>query len=142
MDIYNKIRNDIKKYMKSGDTDKVKELKIVIGEVQRLRDKIFDDNTLINVIKKRINEIDEILNQNFMIDLFREHYLNIIILLKSYIPKEVSKNEILNFIKTIDFSKLKSPKQAMGIIKKHFHEKNIDMKKVSDILDDYVSDKK
>lgn len=39
---------------------------------------------------------------------------------QSYLPKQASEEEIINFIKTIDMSKFKNKMQAMGLIMKEF----------------------
>ena len=38
----------------------------------------------------------------------------------SYIPEKVSEEELLGFIKTIDFSKFKNKMQGIGIVQKPF----------------------
>jgi len=39
---------------------------------------------------------------------------------QSYLPKQVTEKEVIEFIKTIDFSKFKNKMQAMGLIMKQF----------------------
>jgi len=50
-----------------------------------------------------------------------------------FLPKEVDKKEIIDFLETIDFNNLKNKMQAIGIVQKHF-KGNVDNKLVKDII--------
>lgn len=114
MEIYNKILNDLQALLK-GDAERRNILKVIVGEFQRQAKPISSDNDVIKILRKfRNNELETLKLQKLDGSLF----LSVV---ESYLPSEVTKEEIVAWITAnIDFSKYKSKMQAMGDILKHF----------------------
>ena len=130
MMLYSKIKADITQAFKAGEKNKVNLLKTLISDIQRNPQKNYSDQEVIKVIKQTVKRLEEA----------KKHLSNAkeeIEILKSYLPEEVGEAEILAYLKTIDFSKLKSPKMAIGIAKRHFEQlgKSVDAKLISKLVE-------
>lgn len=124
---------------KISNPDRRDNLKIIFGELQRLPDKSYSDETVIKLIKKLLK------SENIMIETKNEKtlygpgiYQNTFAgILKKYIPEEAEEDEIRDWIKeNIDFSQFKNKMQAMKPIMQNFAGR-IDGKIVKEILGDF-----
>lgn len=129
--LFEQIRQDIIKYYKKGASIEANCLKTVIADVQRNATKNYTDDIVIKVIQKHLKSIEE----NKAKGVKSSSYAIEVELLNSYLPETVTKKQIVDYLASIDFSKLKNYKQAIGMAKKHFAGKVLDMKMVSDIVD-------
>ena len=105
-------------------------LKVIVGEIQRLQDKDPDDNVIIKILRKLVKSEKEQLK--YIGDTTSE-YLQIV---ESYIPKQetVSEEEIIKWIQNnINFEDLKSKLSTIKIILGHFNGRT-DGKTVKKIL--------
>lgn len=102
-------------------------LKFVIGELQRQPTKELTDEQVVGIFKKLVKSIKEIPAE------LSEKDVELISLLEKYLPKEATEEEIISFIKTIDFSKYNNKMQAMKEIMQHFGSA-VDGNKVKTIL--------
>ena len=111
MELYRKIREDLRKAMRESDLVKTEALRIVIGEFPRLNKKAGETPT-----DEEILQILNTLRKNEKITLEAQNcetsaYLKII---ESYLPKMMHEYEILAFIqKEIDLTQYKNKMQAM-----------------------------
>lgn len=130
------IKNDLKivlqNYRKDGMTNLVSCYSFLIGELDRINDgKDVSDEDAIKCFIKIKKNLDEIIKIKGELQNSNDEYIYEI--LEKYIPKEISDEEIKEYIKTIDFSQFKNKMQAMGIIMKHFGV-SVDGNKVKKIL--------
>lgn len=111
--IQDKIFNDLKD---ARDPSLKGSLKVIVGELQRQPKKILSDTEVISILKILIKYEEDRLSK--IPDINTTTYLT---LLKSYLPQQVSEQEIKNWIDAnIDFSKYKKIEPAIGQICKHF----------------------
>jgi len=107
---------------KASDENVINLLKKYIG-IEKTRElylqHILSGTIVIGLSAKKLNKLQkEKINE--LGDKLTSIKINIA---KSYLPKEVSEEEIIEWITSnIDFSKLKNKMQAIGITKKHFGE--------------------
>ena len=129
------LKRDLLLAMKAH-SDITNDLKYILGEFSRLKGTkdgkfyvgtILTDDQAIRVLKLIIAGEDKLL------ELVPTSTSTLKPLIISYLPKQVSREELLSFITTIDFSKLANKMQAVKIIKTHFGAK-VDGKVVSDII--------
>jgi len=105
--------------------------KYIIGEFQRYStniNKTVDDDIAIKILKKLKKDYKE--NKKYY---DHEEINNTLNFIDVFLPKEVDKKEIIDFLETIDFNNLKNKMQAIGIVQKHF-KGNVDNKLVKDII--------
>ena len=119
-ELENNIRNDLTTCMKDRDQDVVNALRMILGEIPRLNLKVNESATndqIIGIIKKLIKSETETLKMQGK-DVSKSFYINV---LNRYLPKMVTEDQIIKYIKeNIDFSVLKNKMQAIGIVNKHF----------------------
>ena len=122
MSIHTKIHLDLQEALKSG-TKSVSDLRYILGEFSRLKgtkdgkDYISDvltDEQAIRVLKGIVSGEEKLL------ELVPNTVSTLKPLAETYLPKKATREELLTFIATIDFSQLKNKRQAVGIVKKHF----------------------
>lgn len=107
------------------DTKRREALRIVVGELQRERDKELSDEQVVKVLKKLAGYERELGERS------DRDYLEV---LESYLPQQASEEEIVSWIEgNIDFSRYKTPMQAMRDILAHFGPR-ADGNRVKDIL--------
>jgi len=134
MSIIVDIKNDLKESIKNKSKNKKDNLRVILGEIQRDKHKKTDDESILKVLKQlKKLELEKI-------ELFQKECKNpsmdFIKQVEKYLPEEVSKEEIITYINNnINFSKLKNKMMAIGIVKKHFSDKNIDGKLVKEIIE-------
>lgn len=114
---------------KSGDQSLAMTTSMILGEAQRSPDKnMINDDLIYDIIDKLIKDEKELLSHR---DKETSSYLEN--LLKFQRPK-VSTDNMINYFKKIDFSKLKNKMQAIKMLKNEFGEKNVDGDKAKEIL--------
>jgi len=134
MTIIDDIKNDLKESMQKQLINKKDNIRIILGEIQRDKYKKTDDESILKVLKQlKKLELDRI-------KLFQKEYkspnMDFLKQIEKYLPEEVSKEEIINYINdNIDFSKLKNKMMAIGIIKKYFYNRIIDGKLIKEIIE-------
>ena len=139
MTIQEQIKNDIKNALRNKDKVTLSNLKFILGEFSRLKG-VKDGKTYIgsnlsdDISCKVLKAI--MLNEEKLAKITKTKVSPLYYLAKSYLPKEMSKQEILDYINTIDFSKLNNKMQVIGIIKKEFGVK-VDANMVRDIVENY-----
>jgi len=87
------------------------------------------------LVKDKLEEFDSLLSkENIKLD--KNVFFNTrICTLNKYLPRETTEEEIIEYIKEyIDFSKLKTPMQAIGIVKNQFGN-SVDGGKIKKIID-------
>jgi len=127
--------NRIKELRTVAILSKDEELKnvtrMILGEVSRLNKKanqLPSDKEIIMIIWKLINNEREVLKFK---NLPENEYIRI---LKSLIPEIIPVDDIKEFIKTIDMTKIKNPMAIIGIVKKHLGEEKIDTQDLFNII--------
>jgi len=116
MKLQEKIKNDLKAAMKTGDTIRKDTIRIAMGEFGRLEKKELSDEEVIKVLKKLIKSERETLEKKG--DREDSEFIRVI---EEYLPKQASDEEIRLWIdQNVDFTAFKSKMQAMGPIMKHF----------------------
>ena len=96
MSLQNRIIKDYKYFTKAQDKEKCRVYKVIIGEMQRLKEKILSDELVITLLNKMINSENEMPNGGDII--FKEICL-------TYLPKKATNEEIELWInENIDFS--------------------------------------
>lgn len=132
--IYQRIKEDLKIAMKDKDDIKTATLRIVLGEVPRLNKKANEkvtDVEMMGIINKLIKAETVILEYSGVDD-FNSPYIDI---LKSYLPKSPSDEEVVAWIKdNIDFSNYGNKMQAMKDIMPTFKPLGVDGNKVKEII--------
>lgn len=140
--MYEKIKNDIVYYMKEKDTMKVQTLRGIKGDVdlEHINKKVdITDNLVIDMlsrgIKTRRESIIEFEKGNRM-DLVDKTNLEIEFL-STYLPKQLSNDELLKIVDEV-FNKVKpTSKNSMGLIMKEITplvKGKCDMKTLSNII--------
>ena len=132
--IHEKVKLDLSSARKAGED--TNNLQYVLGEFSRLKGskdgkdyigEVLTDEQAIRVLNSIIT------GENKILELVREATSSLKPLCESYLPKQLNKDEIISFINTIDFSKLKNKMMAVGIVKKKFGTA-VDGKLVSEIV--------
>ena len=110
------LKKDLMLAMKAKNEPKKNTLRIIIGEFGRLGKKELNDDEVISVLKKLIKSEMETLEkagQNTPSDFIK--------IIESYLPKQVSDEEIRQWITdNLDLSQYRNKMQAMSTIMKHF----------------------
>ena len=142
--LHDKIKEDLKKAMKSKDDGARDTLRLIMGEYPKLTVAM----TLESGKKTtRVKAPEEITNEDLqgiirslaksekvMMEAKKETASAYYDFLQAYLPKMAEADEILTWIDAhVDFSALKSPMQAMGQVMKHFG-KRADGEMVKSIL--------
>ena len=131
--LYDKIREDMRMYVKKGQKVEANQLKVLLSDIQRSPTKDYSDEAVIKVIQSTLKKLREAVDKGIIlpdIDMSLRLY-------EKYLPESVSEEDIRGFLDTIDFSTLKNYKQAIGMCKKHFKNKTLDMSLVSKIVEEY-----
>ena len=135
MSIHSQLHLDLQEALKNNSTT-ISNLRYILGEFSRLKGKkdgkdyignILTDEQAIRVLKEIITGEETLLNY------VPGTISSLKPLAETYLPKQVSREELLTFIATIDFSQLKNKMMAVGIVKKHFGP-TVDGKMVNDII--------
>ncbi|WP_320041829.1 GatB/YqeY domain-containing protein [uncultured Desulfobacter sp.] len=129
--LYDKIRQDMKTSMLKKDTAVRDTMRLIMGAFPEITVPItlesgkkstraktpeeITDEDIHNIIRKFVK------SEKTVLELKKETSSDYLKLLESYLPKMATTEEIEAWIKAnIDFSAMKSPMQAMGMVMKHF----------------------
>lgn len=126
------INSEVYKYINSSNKQEKDLSKYIIGEFQRIsknKDKTIDDEKAISILKKL--KKDYIENKEYYDNEEIEFVLKFI---DKFTPKEVTEEEVRNYLKTIDFSTLNNKMQAIGMTKKYF-KGNVNSELVKNIIE-------
>jgi uncharacterized protein len=131
MGLQQQITQDMRDALKAGDTDKVSTLRFIMGEFTRGLKTELDDNEVVRILRKTMaNELS----------LGPKADQSFVKVLEQYVPKQADREAIQSWIEeNVDFSTLKSPKQAIGLTKKHFGE-TADGQVILEIIDDLAKE--
>jgi len=135
MSLHEAIKADLATATKSKDT-KVSDLRYILGEFSRLKGikdgKVYIGDTLTD--EQAIRVLTGIIaGENKLLELVPNTTSTLKPLAESYLPTKISKEELVSFINTIDFTQLKNKMMAVGIVKKHFGT-SVDAQMVNDII--------
>lgn len=135
MGIHTQIHLDLQEALKNNLIT-ISDLRYILGEFSRLKGTkdgkdyvgdVLTDEQALRVLKGIVSGEDKLL------ELVPGTISTLKPLAEKYLPKQVSREDLLTFIATIDFSQLKNKMMAVGIVKKHFGT-NVDGKMVNDII--------
>ena len=129
--LYDKIRQDMKTSMITKDTQVRDTMRLIMGAFPEITVPIMlESGKKSNRAKKPEEITDEVIHniirkfiksEKTVLELKKETSSDYLELLKSYLPKMATAEEIEVWIKrNVDFSNFKSPMQAMGSVMKHF----------------------
>jgi len=125
--IIDQLRIELKLSIKSNNSQKRDDIRLLLGECERINANLTDEEVL-SLVKKLIKKEEEVLA------LTKADSSSFYLLLKSLLPEAASAEEIKEWIdQNVDFSKLKSKNQAIGMVLKHFGNKT-DGQKVKSII--------
>jgi len=131
--LYETIRRDMRNFVKNGHKVEAGQLKVLLSDIQRSPTKDYSDEAVIRVIQSTLKKLNEAVDKGIILPDFDVN----VRLYKKYLPESVPESEIREFLDTIDFSELKNYKIAIGMVKRHFKDKIVDMKLVSRIVEEY-----
>ena len=115
MTLREQIKIDLTRAMKEKDDVRKEALRVVLGELSRQGQKDLTDEDVVKILKKLLKSESELLaSSGASTSPFSR-------ILEEYLPKMVSDEEILAWIReNVDFDQYKNKMQAMGPIMKHF----------------------
>ncbi len=122
MQLNDKVRKDLTVAIKTKSTN-ITDLRYILGEFSRLKGTkdgkkyigdVLTDEQAIKVL------IGIITGENKLLEIVEGSTSTLKPLCESYLPEKATRQELLEFITTIDFSSLKNKMQAVGMTKKHF----------------------
>ena len=116
MTLQDRLKDDLKTAMKTRDEVRKDAIRVVMGEMARLDQKVFTDDEIIKILKKLIKSEKEMLEKSGQGP--SSPFIDII---NAYLPAMASEDEIRQWIEdNINFSDYKNKMQAMGTIMAHF----------------------
>lgn len=121
--IYEDIKSALKTAMMQKDKVKMSKVRLIKAEIDRDPNKNYVDTN----VQKILESLIKVTNKSPQPD------TELLSTIYEFMPV-VSEEEILEFVDTIDFSKLKNKMAAMGIVKKHFRGKIVDSKMLQNII--------
>ncbi len=120
--IYDEIKKDMIWAMKNKKNELKLLLKLLVSDIQRDPHKDYSDKKVTSVIKQTVKTLYDNFEQfGKDQDLIDAEYLE-----RIYLPKQISDNDIIAFLNTLDFSTFKNKMQAIGKITKHFPDGSVD----------------
>lgn len=138
--IQEKLHKEMIECMKSGNTGRKDNLKFLLGQFQtasKNREKTVTDEEAIKIMKnlmKAVNDtMDKILETKGKQSRDYSEAVDFVALCEENIPKNATRDQIIEFLDTIDFSQLKNKMQAVGLTTKHFCG-NVDSNEVKEIV--------
>lgn len=122
MEIHARIRSDLTVAIKTKASNTT-DLRYILGECSRLKGtkdgKTYVGDTLNDEQVIRVL-VGILTGEAKLLELLPEATSTLTPLCESYLPKKATRQELLEFITTIDFNSLKNKMQAVGMTKKHF----------------------
>jgi len=135
--LYDTIKKNLIEARLKGYTDVKSILGVLISDINRDSHKDYSDEKVIALISKTVKVLyDNHDKYGIVADLVAAEYLE-----RTYLPSQITTDEIVAFLDTIDFSKLKNKMQAIGMVTKHFPKGSVDGKIIKDIVINYNKDK-
>lgn len=109
------IKKDLQNEMKSKEPSRRDNLKVIVAEFQRSKNKDISDNEVLTILKTlENNELERLAAVGHVASEFLS-------LIREYLPKPVTKEEILSWIKeNVDSSKFPNKSPIIGIVKRNF----------------------
>ena len=127
-----KVKSKLKDAIREKNEPMKMACRMILGEVPRLNKKADEevtDSEIINITTKLQK------SEMLVLDHSGQSTSDYLEALECFIPEKVSNDEIREFISSIDFSKLKSPMQAIGLVKKEFGSDKVDGNIVKQIIE-------
>ena len=116
MTLQDKLKADLTSAIKMRDATRKDAIRVVMGEMARLDQKVFPDDQIISIIKKLIKSEKEVLEKSG-----QGKTSAFIEIIQGYLPTMASPDEIHQWIAAnIDFSAYRNKMQAMQTIMAHF----------------------
>ncbi len=132
--LYKRIRDDLQGAMKVRDVLRTDTLRMILGEVSRLNKKANDKVTDVDIMRiiNSLIKSETLVLEYSGVDEYNSPYIEV---LKGYLPKSPSDEEIINWIKdNIDLSTYSNKIQAMKDIMPTFKPLGTDGNTVKKIL--------
>jgi len=129
--IYNKIKVDLTNALKLKNKIKISVLRVLIFDIQRKSDKNYDDDYIISVINKTLKFLKESCTDQSEADIETD-------ILMGYLPVQISEQDIISYLKNIDFDKI-NPMAAIGKVIKHFPNGSVNGRQVKNIIANYIN---
>jgi uncharacterized protein YqeY len=147
LSLHDKLRADLKKAMLNKDPKVRNTIRLIMAEFPKLTVPITLESGKKTTRLKKPEEIsnDDIIgivkglakSERTVLEATRQESSEYLTILKSYLPKTITREEIVAWIQeNIDFSQYKSKMQAIGPVMKHFG-KQADGKQVNQILKEW-----
>jgi len=138
MTIAEQLRKDLKVAIKTNDSDLKYNIRIVLGELDRISKSPKDEESLAALKKLKKLELEMLHSggEENSSSLYSEGKITSSLLefINSILPDQLEESEIVSWIeKNIDFSKMKNKMQAVGMVTKEFGQR-VDGKMVKDIV--------
>ena len=135
MALHEQLKNDLTTAIKNK-SETVGDLKYILGEFSRLKGtkdgKNYIGSELTDAQVIRVLKLI-VAGEDTLLEAVPTAVSTLKPLIAQYLPKQVSREELLAFIATIDFSQLKNKMMAVGLVKKHFGD-TVDGKVVNEII--------
>lgn len=128
--------------LRSKENIRKDNIKFLIGQFQtasKNKEKTVEDQEAVAITKKILKSVNDLTLPKILESGGKDcpaymEAMDFIALCAEILPKEVSKEEIQEFINTIDFSSLKNKMQAIGLTNKHFNG-NVDSALVKSLVE-------
>jgi len=129
MTISKKLREMLKEAIKSNDIELKENIRLVLGEFDRISKSISDEDEM-KVLHKLKNSEIEILGYS------GETTSSLLEFVKPFLPNQIGEEDIIKWINdNVNFSLLKNKNQAIGMVARHFG-KEVDGKMVKKIIEE------
>jgi uncharacterized protein YqeY len=116
MPLQDRLKSDLKIAIKAKDDTNKQALRVVMGEMARMDKKTFNDEEIIQILKKLIKSETEMLSRSG-----QPSPSPFMLAISAYLPRQATETEIREWITAnIDFTAYKNKMQSMGAIMKHF----------------------
>lgn len=133
--IHERLKEDMQEALKNKLVV-ANDLKYILGEFSRLKGtkdgKEYIGSTLTDTQAIRVLKAI-IAGENKLLELVPTANSTLIPLIDTYLPKQISLEELTSFVSTIDFSMLTNKMQAVKLVKEHFGS-SVDGKVVSEFI--------
>lgn len=127
--IYDEIKKDLIDAIKNKDKLKLSVLRVLISDIQRKSDKDYNDDHVISIINQTLK---------FLAEANTTESETESIILKKYLPTQISEDVIIKYIDTLDIAKI-NPMAAIGKVMKHFPKGSVNGKVVKNIITNYIN---
>ena len=129
MSILTRVTDDLSKARMAKDKSTLEALQVILGEFQRVS-KDIQDTEAITILRKLKQSVEEVIKYDKSDTHARE-----LELYASYLPIPVTSETIEQWlIENVDFSSLRNPMMAIGLVKKAFDAGSVDGKEVKTII--------